>query len=74
LAGALSVGDIDLKTAVSYAFQRLKLVVEPGGSAALAAALAGKFDLKNKTVAIVLTGANCDIATIADCRQAVIDP
>jgi len=67
LAGAIAVSETDLKTAVSFAFQRLKLVVEPGGSAALAAALSGKFDLKNKTAAIVLTGANCDIATIAEC-------
>jgi threonine dehydratase len=74
LAGAVAVNDTDLKTAVSFAFQRLKLVVEPGGSAALAAALSGKFDLKNKTAAIVLTGANCDIATIAECCQAVSDP
>jgi threonine dehydratase len=74
LAGAITVSDADLKAAVSYAFQRLKLVVEPGGSAALAAALSGKFDLKNKTAAIVLTGANCDIATIAECCQAVVDP
>jgi threonine dehydratase len=74
LSGALSVSDIHLKTAVSYAFQRLKLVVEPGGSAALAAVLSGQFDLKNKTVAIVLTGANCDISTIADCCGAIVDP
>lgn len=74
LAGAIVVNDTDLKTAVSFAFQRLKLIVEPGGSAALAAALSGKFDLKNKTTAIVLTGANCDIATIAECCRAVPDP
>jgi threonine dehydratase len=74
LAGAVAVNDTDLKTAVSFAFQRLKLVVEPGGSAALAAALNGKFDLKNKTAAIVLTGGNCDIATIAECCEAVADP
>jgi threonine dehydratase len=74
LAGAIAVNDNDLKAAVSFAFQRLKLVVEPGGSAALAAALSGKFDLKNKTAAIVMTGANCDIATVAECCQAVPDP
>ena len=74
LAGAVAVSDDDLKAAVSYAFQRLKLVVEPGGSAALAAALSRKFDLQNKTAAIVLTGANCDIATVVECCQAVVDP
>jgi len=74
LAGAITVNDHELRVAVSFAFQRLKLVVEPGGSAALAAALAGKCDLNSKTVAIVLTGANCDADTIAQCCRAVPDP
>jgi threonine dehydratase len=74
LASAITVNDHELRSAVSFAFQRLKLAVEPGGSAALAAILAGKCDLKNKTAAIVLTGANCDAVTIAECCQAVPDP
>jgi threonine dehydratase len=74
LASAVAVSDVDLRTAVSYAFQRLKLIVEPGGSAALAAALAGKCALKCKTVAIVLTGANCDLDTISACCRAAADP
>ena len=43
-----------------YAFSTLKLVVEPGGCVALAAALTGKADLKGKTAAIVLSGGNVD--------------
>jgi threonine dehydratase len=74
LAGGIAVNDQELQRAVSYACQRLKLIVEPGGAAALAALLAGKFDIKNKAVAIVLTGANCDIATVAQCCAAVADP
>ena len=74
LANAITVSDADLRVAVSYAFQRLKLIVEPGGSAALAAALSGKCQLGNSAVAIVLTGANCDFDTIAQCCRAVPDP
>ena len=74
LARAIAVNDHELRAAVSFAFQRLKLVVEPGGSAALAVALAGKCDMQNKTAAIVLTGANCDADTIAQCCKAVPDP
>jgi len=74
LAGGLTVDDSELQRAVSYAFQRLKLVVEPGGAAALAALLSAKFDIKNKAVAIVLTGGNCDIGTVADCCAAVAQP
>lgn len=74
LAGAIAVTDFDLQRGVSYAFQRLRLLVEPGGAAALGALLATKFDIKNKTIAIVLTGANCDLAMVAGCCQAVAEP
>ncbi|MEI9888982.1 MAG: threonine/serine dehydratase [Rhizomicrobium sp.] len=74
LSGAVAVTDAELERAVSFAFQRLKLVVEPGGAAALAALLAGRFDAKNKALAVVLTGGNCDIATVASCCAAVTDP
>lgn len=75
LSAALSVSDAELERAVSYAFQRLKLVVEPGSAAGLAALLAGKIDLRGKTaVAVVLTGGNCDIATVARCVASVTDP
>ncbi|MGZ3483116.1 MAG: threonine ammonia-lyase [Rhizomicrobium sp.] len=74
LVNAISVSDTDLQSAVSYACQRLKLIVEPGGSAALAAILRKKYDVNNKSVAIVLTGANCEIATISDCCDRVVNP
>lgn len=74
LTYVLTVSDLELRRAVSYACLRLKLIVEPGGAAALAATLAAKFDIKNKVIAIVLTGANCDIATVADCCAAIADP
>jgi threonine dehydratase len=74
LAGVFTVSDAELERAVSFAFQRLKLVVEPGGAAALAALLAGKLATKNKAVALVLTGGNCDIAALAHCVSAVTQP
>ena len=74
LTKIVALPDADLQRAVSFAFQRLKLVVEPGGAAALAAVLCGRFDIKNKAIAVVLTGGNCDIATVAQCCAAVTDP
>jgi threonine dehydratase len=38
----------------------LKIVVEPGGAVALAAALTQKIDLKGKTVVVVCSGGNAD--------------
>lgn len=60
LVGGVAVTDPEVADAMRYAFSVLKLVVEPGGCVALAAALAGKVDLKGKTAAIVLSGGNVD--------------
>jgi threonine dehydratase len=60
LAGVLIVTDAEVAEAMRYAFTTLKLVVEPGGCVALAAALAGKLDLSGRTTAIVLSGGNVD--------------
>lgn len=54
------VSEAEVKAAMRAAFQELKLVVEPGGAAALAAVLAGRLDTRNKVTAIVLSGGNVD--------------
>lgn len=58
LAPGYAVSDAELDRAVSFAARDLKLVVEPGGAAALAALLAGKLDARGKCVALVFSGAN----------------
>ncbi len=50
--------------AVAFAFYELKLVVEPGGAAALAAVLGGKIPVRGRAVAIVLSGGNMDPAML----------
>jgi threonine dehydratase len=55
----LAVSEAEVRAAQRFAFERLRLVVEPGGAAALAAALAGKAPLDGRT-AIVLSGGNVD--------------
>ena len=60
LAGALKVTDDEVFRGMAFAFRWLKLVVEPGGCVALAAALAGKLDLKGKTVLVIASGGNVD--------------
>nr|WP_310523728.1 threonine/serine dehydratase [Polymorphobacter sp.] len=61
------VTEAQVARAVGFAFRELKLVVEPGGAVALAAALAGVVDLKGKTTVIVLSGGNVDARVFADC-------
>ena len=69
LAGGLSVTDDEAKEAVRFAFRELKLVLEPGGAVSLAAILAGKIDLRGRTVAALLTGGNIDPALFSDIIQ-----
>jgi threonine dehydratase len=63
LAPGLTVSDGELEQAVVFAATQLKLLVEPGGAAALAALLAGKAEGKN--IALVLSGGNADFESIA---------
>ena len=66
LSGALSVSDDEVREAIRYAFNELKLVLEPGGAVALAALLSGRMDAKNRTIAVVLSGGNIDGDQFAD--------
>jgi len=49
--------------AMAIAFTDYKLVVEPGGAAALAAVLAGKLELAGKTVGVIASGGNVERET-----------
>jgi threonine dehydratase len=58
-APGVTVTDEEVRAAQVFAFESLRLVLEPGGAAALAAALAGKVPVDEDTV-IMLTGGNAD--------------
>ncbi len=61
---ALVVSPAEVRAAQRLAFAKLKLVLEPGGAAALAAVLAGDVELNLRT-AVVLSGGNTDAAAFA---------
>jgi threonine dehydratase len=61
----LVVSDAEVARAVRYAFEELKLAVEPGGVIGLAALLAGKLDVRGKVVVGVLSGGNIDAELFA---------
>ena len=62
LAGSIAVSDDEVRRAMATAFSAYKLVLEPGGAAALAAILSGKLAIAGKTVAIIASGGNVDPA------------
>lgn len=66
LRAGLVVSDAEAQTGMAHAFRYLKLVAEPGGAVALAAAVTGKIDMKGKTVAVVCSGGNVDQAAFLD--------
>lgn len=69
-ARGVAVNDSDLMRAVVFAALKLKLIVEPGGAAGLAALLSGKFRASGKTVGIVLSGGNIDTEMLKRCLDA----
>lgn len=62
LAGGLTASDEAARAAMAAAFDAFKIVVEPGGAVALAAALTGQLDIGGKTVVVVASGGNVDPA------------
>jgi threonine dehydratase len=62
LAGSIAVTDDEVRRAMAVAFSAYKLVLEPGGAAALAAILSGRLEVGGKTVAIIASGGNVDPA------------
>jgi threonine dehydratase len=65
IGAGITASDAEVAAAVRYAFEELKLVVEPGGAIGLAALLAGKLEVKGKVVVGVLSGGNVDAELFA---------
>ncbi|SFR13766.1 threonine ammonia-lyase [Poseidonocella sedimentorum] len=63
----IAVSDTEVLTAMSLAFRHLKIVAEPGGAVALAAALFHKDGQSGDTVIATVSGGNVDPATFARC-------
>jgi threonine dehydratase len=58
----VTVSDEDLIVAMRFVWERMKLVVEPTGVLALAAALRGHVDVAGRRVGVLLSGGNVDLA------------
>lgn len=65
-AQAVSVSDAEVLEAVYAAFRYFKLVVEPGGAAALAAVLTGRIKLPGKRIAVLCSGGNIEDGLFSD--------
>lgn len=62
----LEVTDDEARVAMREAFRTLKLVLEPGGAAALAAVVAQRDRFAGQTVVVVASGGNVDASVFAE--------
>lgn len=63
--GGFTVSEDEVCEAIVFAFKYLKLVVEPGGAAALAAVYHRKINAEGRTIGLTLSGGNIDPALFA---------
>lgn len=75
-ARGLSVSDAEIKVAMRLAFTHFRLVLEPGGAAALAAALSTDFrpSLRDRVTVVVASGGNVDPAFFSAVLAEPADP
>jgi threonine dehydratase len=65
LDGAVTVTDDELVEAMRFLFERMKIVAEPGGAAAVAALLAKKVE-PGPRIGVIVSGGNVDAARFAE--------
>jgi threonine dehydratase len=69
--GIVTVTDDELRTAMRFAFERLKIVIEPSGAAGLAALMHAKIPARGRRVGIIISGGNVDPVIFADAITSV---
>ena len=65
-AKVVTVTDDQIREAMRFAFERLKLVIEPSGATSLAAVLSGAVPVAGKRVGIIISGGNVDTKRFAE--------
>ncbi len=66
VADVITVSDDEIRAAQSQIWDRLRLIVEPGGGAALAALTSGRYQPeKDERIGVLLCGANTDPALLS---------
>ncbi|MDT7840546.1 threo-3-hydroxy-L-aspartate ammonia-lyase [Streptomyces justiciae] len=64
--GILLVTDDEIRDAMRFAFEHLKIVVEPSGATPLAALLSGRVEGLPRRVGVIVSGGNVDAARFAE--------
>ncbi|MBL1084501.1 threo-3-hydroxy-L-aspartate ammonia-lyase [Streptomyces actinomycinicus] len=64
--GIALVSDAEIVDALRFAFERLKIVLEPSGATPLAALLAGRVDNPPRRIGVIASGGNIDARRFAE--------
>ncbi|MGH8910033.1 MAG: threonine ammonia-lyase [Egibacteraceae bacterium] len=56
------VTDDEIRAAMAFCFDRLKIVTEPAGAIGVAALLAGKLDISGRRVGVIVSGGNVGVS------------
>lgn len=70
LSGFFVVEEREIVNAMRFAFERMKLVIEPSSAVALAPLLRGEESLRDRVVGVIVTGGNVDLFPYWDCLSA----
>lgn len=65
VSDVITVTDEQLIDAMKFAYERMKLVIEPTGALAMAGVLSKQIDTQGKRVGIIISGGNVDLKQLA---------
>jgi threonine dehydratase len=65
-AGVLLVTDDEIRAAMQFAAQRMKIIVEPAGATVLAAVMARRVPVEARRIGVIISGGNVDLETFAE--------
>jgi len=66
LEGFVTVTDTEIRTAMRFLFERMKIVAEPSGATAVAALISGRMDVMDQRVAVIISGGNIDVQRFSE--------
>jgi threonine dehydratase len=62
----VTVSDDEIRAAMAFLLDRLKVVAEPSGAAGVASLLAGRIEVRDREVGVVISGGNVGAARLAE--------
>lgn len=60
------VSDDQIRDAMRFAFERMKIVIEPSGASGLAALLAHRIDRLPRRIGVIVSGGNISVARFTE--------